>query len=607
MKSFRQLIEENTKSIVMAIGRMNPPTKGHEDNVNGIMKLAKKNNADHLIVASHAHDAKKNPLDVSTKMKHIKRAFPDANIVPATKEAPSILQHAAAVHKKGYNHVIVAAGEGAEANYHLLHKYNGVQGRHGYFKFDHIEKQSTGERQAGISGTDMRNHVKNGNFKEFKKNLPSNIQKNPAHATELFHDVTKGMGLHEDVHHGIRKAIFVSGGPGSGKDIIIRECIAEQRIVELNFVQAFDYLADKHKLSQKSKDLRLESIRARGPLIINGPADDLDRILYIKEELEELGYETMMVFVDTTDNVSRERNTLLSRMMVESIRQERWEKSHNNITHFTEMFNTFLRFDNTDDLSTRVDAISETFLKTTEFLDSGKLEESYKSTNKFIRLFEDAKTIQRSNLTAKGCGKHGKMLFDNNCPTCQIQSKMGKIDDVRDGDAKSNGTYAFRTYAEESQPTPTKTPKPVESKFSLDKDKMNKMKRGDSSLSAAKVAYSSGIGSTYDSRGGTAAAGAGLGNQTYSEDKRITTVGQGITPEFGLGQRGSAQPGLSPNPLSEKKPFKKFREAIDSPGEVAMGVGGVLNGATNKEPLVTPMDKYGQAGITIKQKKPGAK
>ena len=88
MKSFRQLVEEKTKSIVMAIGRMNPPTKGHEENVKGIQDLAKRNHADHIIVASHANDAKKNPLDVKTKMKHIKRAFPDANIVPATKEAP---------------------------------------------------------------------------------------------------------------------------------------------------------------------------------------------------------------------------------------------------------------------------------------------------------------------------------------------------------------------------------------------------------------------------------------------------------------------------------------------------------------------------------------
>lgn len=150
MKSFRQLVEEKNKPIVMAIGRMNPPTKGHEENVKGIQDLAKRNHADHIIVASHAHDAKKNPLDIKTKMKHIKRAFPDANIVPATKEAPGLLHHAAEMHKKGYTHAIIASGEDAAANYHLLKKYNGVEGRHGYFKFDHIEQQSTGERQPRI-------------------------------------------------------------------------------------------------------------------------------------------------------------------------------------------------------------------------------------------------------------------------------------------------------------------------------------------------------------------------------------------------------------------------------------------------------------------------
>jgi hypothetical protein len=604
MKSFRQLVEENKKSLAILFGRMNPPTRGHEENVKGLKKMAHENGADHLVIASHSHDASKNPLDPVTKLKHLKRAFPDTNIITSSKEKPTIMHQAAEAHKKGYNHLIVAGGGDRVKEYHhLLNKYNGVEGRHGYYKFDHIEVKSTGERKPGISGTDMRNHVKSGNFKEFKKNLPTNIQKNPTHATELFHDVTKGMGLHEDVNHGRNKAIFVSGGPGSGKDIIIRECIAASRIVELNFVQAFDYLADKSKLSQKSKDLRLEAIRTRGPLIINGPADDFDKISYIKEELEELGYKTMMVFVDTTDNVSRERNTLLSRMMVESIRQDRWVKSHQNITHFTEMFNEFVRFDNSGVLSTTIDAISETFTKTTKFLEPIRFVENTQISNRFIRMYESKKDY------AKGCGKHGQMLFDNNCPGCQLRAKSGKIDDVRDGDIKSNGTYAFRTYAESKQPALTKNPEPKESRFSMDKDKLNKKSRGDSSLSAARPGRPDGVGSTYDSRGGTAAAGAGLGNQTYSEDKKITTVGQGVGQEFGLGQRGSAQPsGLSPNPLAEKKPFKKFREAIDSPGEVAMGVGGVLGGASNKEPMVTPMDKYGQAGITIKkQKKPGAK
>jgi len=33
MKSFLQLTEEQNKKLAMLFGRMNPPTKGHEENV----------------------------------------------------------------------------------------------------------------------------------------------------------------------------------------------------------------------------------------------------------------------------------------------------------------------------------------------------------------------------------------------------------------------------------------------------------------------------------------------------------------------------------------------------------------------------------------------
>ena len=46
-----------------------------------------------------------------------------------------------------------------------------------------------------------------------------------------------------------------------------------------------------------------------------------------------------------------------------------------------------------------------------------------------------------------------------------------------------------------------------------------------------------------------------------------------------------------------------MKEAIDDPGAVDMGVGGTLGGASNKEPMQTPMDKFGLSGITIKKKK----
>jgi hypothetical protein len=45
-------------------------------------------------------------------------------------------------------------------------------------------------------------------------------------------------------------------------------------------------------------------------------------------------------------------------------------------------------------------------------------------------------------------------------------------------------------------------------------------------------------------------------------------------------------------------------EAIDDPGANDMGVGGVLNGGSNKEPLVTPNDvKVKVSDINKKKKK----
>ena len=202
MKSFRQLIEEKTKSVVLAIGRMNPPTKGHEDNVKGIQKLAKDNNAEHLIIASHAHDAKKNPLSPESKVEHAKNAFPGTNVKAASKEKPTILHHAAEMHKQGVKHLHVVAGSDRhEAMHELLHKYNGEHAGHGHYKFKSITVHSSGERDpdsegtAGVSGTKMREHASSGNKKEFHKNLPSKMK--PEHKDALYSDLRKSMG-HKD-------------------------------------------------------------------------------------------------------------------------------------------------------------------------------------------------------------------------------------------------------------------------------------------------------------------------------------------------------------------------------------------------------------------------
>jgi hypothetical protein len=358
MKKFLQKIEEDMqthKPVVMAFGRMNPPTIGHEKLVNRVKEIAHDYKAPHHIIISHSVDAKKNPLDIKRKLVHAKRFFPGANIESSSKEQPTFLQHAARLHAMGHDHLVMVAGSDRIPEYEKkLQQYNG-KGPGKLYNFKKIEVKSAGHRDPdaegaeGMSASKMREHAHSNDFNSFKKGVPAHVPEK--HAKELFRDVRKGMGIHESVDHGMFKAIFVSGGPGSGKDIIIREAIAEQSAVEMTSTTAVSILNDKHKLYESSRDGRREAIRQRRPLVITGTTSEQYNILAIREELEELGYETMMIFVNTSNESSRKRNEGHERMMAESVRQQRWETTQLVAEKFNQEFKKYLEFDNSVDLN----------------------------------------------------------------------------------------------------------------------------------------------------------------------------------------------------------------------------------------------------------------
>jgi predicted kinase len=572
IKSFIQLSEEKNKAVVLHYGRMNPPTKGHEENVNGVKDLAAKYNADHVIVASHSHDPKKNPLTPEQKQKHLHRAFPDANVEVATKEHPTIIQHAKKLAAKGYHHLIVAAGADRAKEYHdLLHKYNGKE-----YHFKKITVTSTGKRKEGVSGTDMRNHAKNNDYHSFKKNLPSHIQKNDKHSRELFHDTRSGMGLHESANRSMFKSLFLVGGPGSGKDVIIRESIAEKNAIEINANKAYDFIIDKQKLSEETKDYQLNAIRNRSALVINGASDDIEKISTIKEELEELGYTTMMVFVNTSNEVSENRNKQHSRVISEQIRLDKWNKSQDNLDKFYEMFNAFLEFDNSTDLQQSDILVKENkdlelsdisneisyFFKTKVLNETAK---DWLIVKGRLDINEDAKSLFKDNLKKK------HMLKNNNAPITQVTRKAGKIDDVRDGDVASNSDYIFKTY-EQSEPTLKINPQPKVKAFDTDKETKKSKRSPVNSTLRGKVINTPGVGDQYDTRtSGSVYPMSGLGDVTYRE--------------------------------SFSKFRKKVKEAIDDPGATDMGTFGGMGNGVNKDPLITPADKFATSGPDTKKKK----
>jgi predicted kinase len=593
MKKFLQKIQEDAKTqkpVVMAFGRMNPPTIGHEKLVNRVQEIAKDYNAPHHIIISHSVDAKKNPLSADRKLTHAKRFFPGANIEVANKETPTFLQHAARLNAMGHDHLVMVAGSDRIDEYEKkLKEYNGTKDKNpkALYNFKKIEVKSAGHRDPdaegaeGMSASKMREHAKNNDFTSFKRGVPSHVPER--HAKELFKDVQAGMGIHESVNRGLFKAVFVSGGPGSGKDIIVREAISEHRAVEMNPITAATLLNDKHKLYGASRDLRREAIRNRSPLIINGTTNESDNILSIREELEELGYETMMIFVNTSDESSKKRNQGHERMMTESVRFDRWQATQLVAESFNREFIKYLEFDNSIDLNEATDFevsekeedISIIYEMTNWFFDievQNETAEQWLHLNKKVnvnKLFEQVYEKNSKTVYAKKsrctCSSGGKKLFDNICPSCQLVRNQGKQDSVKDGDVASNSSYTFRTY-EGYEPTIKIRPEPREPNFQQDRDKQKAKKTNIDKSEIGRVMKTAGVGPEYDTRGsGTVYPMSGLG-QTYREqkDNKYTNAAE-----------------------VKNKSFSKFRqESMDSPS-VDMGVTGGEYGPSKKEPMET--------------------
>ena len=195
MKRYSQFLKElPSKTVVLAFGRFNPPTIGHELLIKAVKKVAKTHNADHSIYASRTTDSKKNPLTVDKKVKYLKLMFSGTNFVAANEQERTFLEAAKHLNKKYKNIIMVAGSDRVQEFTRLLNAYNGKE-----FKYDTVEVVSAGERDpdaddaSGMSASKMRALASKGDYAEFKKGLPSSIR--DIDGRRLMNDVRQGMGL----------------------------------------------------------------------------------------------------------------------------------------------------------------------------------------------------------------------------------------------------------------------------------------------------------------------------------------------------------------------------------------------------------------------------
>lgn len=175
--------------------------------------------------------------------------------------------------------------------------------------------------------------------------------------------------LSEGVHdHGIFKAVFLNGGPGSGKDYVLNNVLKDHGLTEINSDKLHDHLTSgEHNFNKTSPDIpkekiknvshlrQLLSIHGRNGLIVNGTGDDHTKTKEIKKKLEGLGYDTVMIHVHADDEVSKkrniERNQRGGRAIPETQRKKKWDDVQNARMHHAKLFGSnYLEFDNSHDL-----------------------------------------------------------------------------------------------------------------------------------------------------------------------------------------------------------------------------------------------------------------
>ena len=316
-----------------------------------------------------------------------------------------------ALNEEGFSEVkIVVGGDRVSEFNSLAQKYNGK-----LYEFENILVVSAGERDpdaddvSGMSASKMRQFAEDGDFDSFKQGVPS---KGKSLAKKLYDDIRKGMGINEGnlpeymiedlitegvYDPGIFKAVFLMGGPGSGKSTVVDGL--SLKALGLKLVNTDKAFENGLKKAGMSLDLRgadfdkVDPIRARAKkitgknmdnyiagrlgMIFDTTAANKSKIVSYKKMLDKLGYEYKMIFVMTSLDNAQKRNDMRARKLPPEIVKGDWEKANKHAEEFKKLFGkNFIPVSNNDDIGTlkkKTNALYSKMLTWTSSYPSNKL------------------------------------------------------------------------------------------------------------------------------------------------------------------------------------------------------------------------------------------
>ncbi len=171
----------------------------------------------------------------------------------------------------------------------------------------------------------------------------------------------------------IFKAVFLAGGPGSGKSFVVRTTTGGLGLKIVNSDDIYERDLEKAGLdagnpddifSDEGQAIRVRSKEKTGArkslwvdgrlgIIIDGTGKDVAKITGQKNKLEQIGYDCYMIFVNTSLDIAQERNMQRKRKLQPKAVEAMWNAVQRNIGGFQRVFGTrnFIIVDNNENIS----------------------------------------------------------------------------------------------------------------------------------------------------------------------------------------------------------------------------------------------------------------
>jgi cytidylate kinase len=187
---------------------------------------------------------------------------------------------------------------------------------------------------------------------------------NPKHpdGPKSYAAIEKAMDEDVDLEEGVNdphifKAVFLAGGPGSGKSFVAKNILGGTGLRSINSDEVYEYLMKKQGLSldpetifspqgqeirDKAKGLARQReatyLDGRIGLIIDGTGKDVSKYQVMAQKLRAIGYDVSMIYVNTSLEVAQQRNKQRERSIKPAEVEKMWNNVQQNLMQFQQIF-----------------------------------------------------------------------------------------------------------------------------------------------------------------------------------------------------------------------------------------------------------------------------